>query len=61
MVASAGLQVVLIDKHAGQLDRALATIRSSLDRLAGKGKLADDPADVLRRLDTTINMDVSRN
>jgi 3-hydroxybutyryl-CoA dehydrogenase len=40
--ATSGYHVILIDVVPGQLDRALATINRSVDRLHSKGRLTDE-------------------
>jgi 3-hydroxybutyryl-CoA dehydrogenase len=48
VVAASGRHVSLYDPYPGATERALATIRKSLEKLAEKG--GADPDDVLRRL-----------
>lgn len=52
------LQVILVDRAAAQLDKALAGMQASLGKLARKGALADDPAEVLARLQTATELEV---
>lgn len=51
------LQVVLVDRAAEQLERALAGMRRSLGKLASKGALAEDPDAVLRRLQRATDLE----
>ena len=59
MIATSGLQVSLIDKSQDQLDKVIQSIRGSLEKLATKGKIEEDPESVLNRLITTTEMEVS--
>src|SRR4029450_6428225 len=54
VAAQAGLQVTLVDVVPAALERGVAGIGKSLDRLVGKGKLSgDDKEAPLGRLRTT--------
>lgn len=54
--AQQGLDVELVEVNPQALDRALAGMRSSLDRLAAKGKLADPVETVLGRIKTSADV-----
>ena len=49
----------MVDESQSQLDKAISGIRGSLERLATKGKLHDDPNTVLSRLEATTEIEVS--
>lgn len=56
--AQQGFPVILVDKDSQQLQKALATIEFSLNKLAEKGKLPDTtPAEALANLSTAESMD----
>jgi 3-hydroxybutyryl-CoA dehydrogenase len=50
VVAQSGFSVTLVDSDAGALARGLDSIRSSLEKLASKGRLAEPPQRVLARI-----------
>lgn len=55
--ASAGLNVVVRDVNQAALGKAVATISSSLERLAGKGKISgDEKAGILSSIRTTTSL-----
>lgn len=56
--AQAGYAVTLIDIVPGQVEKALATINASLQKLVEKGKIAaPDRQGILDRLDTALTLD----
>lgn len=58
--ALAGWDVTLRDVGREQLDRGLAGIRGSLDRIVAKGKVADeDAAAAVQRITTTTELDAA--
>lgn len=59
VAASCGLQVSLIDRSKEQVEKACRAIRSSLDKLAGKGKLSEDSSSIVSRLFPTTDSEVS--
>lgn len=59
--AMAGDAVTMVDISAAQLERGLATIRASLEKLEAKGKLADRSADVLARIATAADIGALRD
>jgi hypothetical protein len=50
-------QVVLVDRAAEQLERAIAGMRTSLCRLVKKGALSEDPEAVLHRLQHATDLE----
>ena len=55
------LQVVLVDRAAEQLDKAVAGMRTSLAKLAGKGALGgQEPGAVMARLQRATDLEVGR-
>jgi 3-hydroxybutyryl-CoA dehydrogenase len=60
VAATAGLQVVLVDIDAPSIERGLAAVRRSLERLHEKGKV-DDPAAVLARITTSTELEAGRD
>ena len=58
VAASAGLEVVLIDKYKNQLDRALGSINKSLEKLASKNLITEDPSEVIKRISSATDMQV---
>lgn len=56
VAASSGLQVCLVDPKEKNLSRAVKAIQVSLERLASKGKIEGDPKDVMRRIQTSTQM-----
>ncbi len=60
VAATAGHRVVLRDVSDEALGRAVAGIRTSLDRFAAKGKLsAEDAAAAAERISTTVDLDAA--
>jgi 3-hydroxybutyryl-CoA dehydrogenase len=60
VAAQAGHEVVLRDVDAASTDRALAGIRSSLDRFVAKGRLAADDAEAaVGRITPTTDLDAA--
>ncbi|KAL4435183.1 hypothetical protein ABPG77_001865 [Micractinium sp. CCAP 211/92] len=59
VAATCGLQVVLVDRAASQLERAVEGMRASLVRLAAKGRLPGDtdPGAVLGRLRSATELE----
>ena len=57
--AQCGGNVNLVDVNQEFLDRALATIGKNLDRQKAKGRLEEEPADVLKRIRGTSDLDVA--
>ncbi|MFA9518556.1 3-hydroxyacyl-CoA dehydrogenase family protein [Halopenitus sp. H-Gu1] len=57
VAATAGYEVVVRDVETEYLDRGLERIDSSLDRLADRGSLEEDPAAVRERIATTTDLD----
>ncbi|KAI3426029.1 hypothetical protein D9Q98_007997 [Chlorella vulgaris] len=55
--ATAGLQVVLVDRAAEQLERAAAGMRLSLGKLVKRGMLKDEPEAVLQRLQHATDLE----
>lgn len=55
LAATHGHAVSLVDVESALLDRALATIRTSLGRLHAKGRLAETPDAVLTRIRTVAD------
>ena len=56
-LAVAGFETIMLDINQAAVDKGLATISSSLDRLVKKEKLsADDKAAALARIKTTTQM-----
>ena len=51
--AQAGIQVILHDFNSISLQKGLKSIAWSLDKLAEKGKVADDPNMIMGRIQTT--------
>jgi 3-hydroxybutyryl-CoA dehydrogenase len=60
VAAAAGLHVSLVDVDDASLERGLAAVRKSLDRLHEKGKV-DDPAAVLARISTSTELESGRD
>jgi 3-hydroxybutyryl-CoA dehydrogenase len=60
VAASAGMDVSLVDVDEPSLARGLAAIRSSLARLAEKGKV-DDPDTVLAHIETATDLAAGRD
>jgi 3-hydroxybutyryl-CoA dehydrogenase len=60
VAATAGLQVSLVDIDDASLERGLAAVRTSLDRLHEKGKV-DDPAAVLARISRSTELESGRD
>jgi 3-hydroxybutyryl-CoA dehydrogenase len=60
VAATAGLQVVLVDIDEPSIERGLAAVRRSLERLHEKGKV-DDPASVLPRITTSTALEAGRD
>ena len=60
VAATAGLQVVLVDVDDASLERGLAAVRRSLDRLHEKGAV-DDPQAVLARITTSTELESGRD
>jgi 3-hydroxybutyryl-CoA dehydrogenase len=56
VAATAGLQVTLVDVDEPSLERGLAAVRRSLDRLHEKGQVAD-PGAVLARISTSTELE----
>jgi 3-hydroxybutyryl-CoA dehydrogenase len=54
VVAASGRRVSLHDPYPGAIDKGLAAVRKSLERLAEKG--GGDPADVLARIDAVDDL-----
>ena len=54
--AQSGRSVTLVDVNQEFLDRALATIGKNLERQKAKGRLDEDPAEVLGRIAATTDM-----
>lgn len=52
---AAGLEVVLVESTQEALDRALGLLRSSLDGAVRRGKLTQDPTELLRALTATTD------
>lgn len=52
---AAGLEVVLVESTQEALDRALGLLRSSLDGAVKRGKLTQDPTELLRALTATTD------
>ena len=48
--ATAGLRVLIHTRRPDGVEEALSTIRASLEKLYGKGLVADDPSSVLARI-----------
>ena len=60
--AASGYRVRLVDVEPGALDRALASIRSSVEKLHGKGKLTDEQRDAaLSQIETGLDLDDLRD
>jgi 3-hydroxybutyryl-CoA dehydrogenase len=60
VAATAGHRVVLRDVSDEALGRAVAGIRTSLDRFAAKGKLsAEDATAAVERISTTVDLDAA--
>jgi len=60
--AVSGYRVRLVDVEPGALDRALASIRSSVEKLHGKGKLTDEQRDAaLSQIETGLDLDDLRD
>jgi 3-hydroxybutyryl-CoA dehydrogenase len=51
--ATAGFEVTVLEVEQSYLDRGLAGIRKSLEKLAAKGQIQEGPEQVLRRLQGT--------
>ncbi len=60
VAATAGLQVTLVDVDEPALERGLAAVRRSLERLQEKGQV-DDPAGVLARISTSTELEAGRD
>jgi len=52
--AQSGRTVTLVERERAALSRARAGMASSLQRLAGKGRLAETPQAVLERVDGVV-------
>ena len=60
--AANGYQVRLVDVEQAALDRALASIRGSVEKLHGKGKLSDEQRDAaVSQIDTGLDLDDLRD
>ncbi len=60
VLATAGLDVILIDTQAAQLDRAKITIEGSLARFVAKGTLTDEQCDATaKRIRTAAALDAA--
>src|SRR5690606_10579640 len=60
--AANGYQVRLVDVERAALDRALASIRGSVEKLHGKGKLSDEQRDAaLSQVGTGVGLDDLRD
>jgi 3-hydroxybutyryl-CoA dehydrogenase len=60
VAATAGLRVTLVDVDEPALERGLAAVRRSLERLQEKGQV-DDPAGVLARISTSTELEAGRD
>jgi 3-hydroxybutyryl-CoA dehydrogenase len=60
VAATAGMHVSLVDVDDASLERGLAAVRKSLDRLHEKGKV-DDPSAVLARISTSTELESGRD
>jgi 3-hydroxybutyryl-CoA dehydrogenase len=60
VAASAGLQVTLVDVDEPALERGLAAVRRSLERLHEKGKVGD-PGAVLAHISTSTELEAGRD
>lgn len=60
--AASGYRVRLVDVEPGALDRALASIRGSVEKLHSKGKLTDEQRDAaLSQIETGLDLDDLRD
>lgn len=57
VAAQAGYEVTLIDARAQALEKSLADMRNSLDRLCAKGAVADSADDVLARVTGSTSLE----
>jgi 3-hydroxybutyryl-CoA dehydrogenase len=57
VAASAGIEVTLVDTSSHQLERALSSVKQSLEKLHSKGKLSEDPGSIASRLSTGTDID----
>lgn len=58
LLSTAGLEVILVDQKTHQLDTASRSIQRSLDRLASKDKLKDQPIDIMKRITFSNDIEV---
>ncbi len=61
VAAQAGYQVLLFDINEPQLEKAKAGIQKSLQKLAEKGKLKENPDVVLKRLETSSRFEALKS
>ena len=54
------MKVALIDTNLAACTKAVDSIKTSLDKLAAKGKLSDEPHTIMNRLQTTTDIEVSK-
>jgi 3-hydroxybutyryl-CoA dehydrogenase len=60
VVAGSGLAVTLVDIDEGALEKAIARIRKSLERLVQRGKItAEEVAEILGRIATTTDLEAA--
>jgi 3-hydroxybutyryl-CoA dehydrogenase len=57
VIASYGMKVALIDTNLAACQKAVEGIKASLDRLASKGSLSDEPSTIMDRLQTTTEIE----
>jgi 3-hydroxybutyryl-CoA dehydrogenase len=56
VAATTGHEVILSDIEAGIVEKAVARIEKSLRKLSEKGKIEEDPASILGRIQTTTGL-----
>jgi 3-hydroxybutyryl-CoA dehydrogenase len=60
--ATSGYQVTLIDIDSGQLERALGSIKRSVEKLHSKGRLTDEQRDAgLAKVSTSTDLEAAAN
>ncbi|KAL4522558.1 hypothetical protein Ndes2526B_g01089 [Nannochloris sp. 'desiccata'] len=57
-IASSGIKVALVDTNLASCQKAVNVIKDSLNKLAVKGKLSDDPSTIMDRLQVTTEIEV---
>jgi 3-hydroxybutyryl-CoA dehydrogenase len=61
VAATAGLAVVVVDVDDAAIERGLTAVRGSLARLHEKGRIVDEPATILGRIETATALEAGRD